>query len=75
MESYVDLSRTKWCVASVQEEIVVAATSSQQGNSLLSLVVKLINQVKKLEKGFKEPTGEIQGSPSRRSSFAGQNEK
>ena len=74
MESYVDQSRTKWCVAIVQEEIVVAATSLQQDNRLLSFVAKLINQVKKLEKGFKEPTVKIQGRPSRRSSFAGQNE-
>ena len=59
MESYVDQSRTKWCMASVQEEIVVAGTSSQQDNRLLSFVAKLINQTKNLEKGFKEPTGEI----------------
>ena len=41
-------------MASVQEETVVAATSSQQDSHLLSLVEKLVDRVEKLEKGSRE---------------------
>ena len=54
MESYVDQSRTKGCVASIQEETVVAATGSQQDHRLLLLVEKLVDRVEKLEKSSKE---------------------
>ena len=50
MESYVDQSRTKSCVASIQEETIVAATGLQQDHCLLLLVEKLVDWVEKSSK-------------------------
>ena len=66
MESYVDQSRTKGCVASVQEETVVAATSSQQDHHLLLLVEKLVDRVEKLEKSSKDGQAGEDHPPSAR---------
>ena len=49
MEAYLDQSGVKGSVASVQEETLVGATSSQQDSRLLTLMEKLVDRVEKLE--------------------------
>ena len=66
MESYVDQSEVKGCVASVQEETLVAATGSPQDTRLLSLIEKLVNRVEKLEKDSRDNGGGSSGQSTNR---------
>ena len=64
MESYVvyQSAGVKGSVASVQEETLVAATSSQQDTRMLSLLEKLVDRVEKLEQSSRDS---CRGGPSR----------
>jgi len=55
MESYVEQTGIKGAVAGVQEETIVAATSSQSDTRMMSLMEKLLERVEKLELGSQNP--------------------